>query len=433
MKGLLTFLLALLGLSSFSQRNYDFSKIAAPPSGPTIIPSGSLTAFNTVQGTPSGDQMFTFTATNLTGSVTFTAGSGMEVSTNGSTWASTAVYSQSGGNASGTVHNRIAAATTVGNYNSNQVGTSAGATPVNVPYTATVTAQAVSLSVSPGTITNLNSTAGTAGASQSVIVTFANLIGNVNVVPFSPVEVSVDNTNFSNSLSFSTGSPKTIYMRNASTATAGAVGGTVAVSTNGATTQNITVSGTVSPASPTIDSMFVNFAETGSGTGSVTSPAPRFVNNYLVDISGGTPPISSALNFADGTVSTAKIQFDVAQAYADNNTDCSCTWGTPSPFVAGMSRVAIVNNGVADHLTLTGLPTAANGYKVLILASRFTASSRNITFTCQSSSQTIQAQSNVTTYVTLDNLVPTSGTLTITINALEGFWVVNSIIILKKN
>lgn len=141
MKKLFTLILALGLISTATQAQIiRLTAIADAPLGPSIVPVGSLSAFTTIQGSASADKTFTFSASSLTASVVFTAGSGMEISANGSTWAGTATYTQSGGVASGTVHNRIAAATTVGNYSGNVVGSSTGATSVNVPYSATVSA-----------------------------------------------------------------------------------------------------------------------------------------------------------------------------------------------------------------------------------------------------------------------------------------------------
>lgn len=108
------------------------------PVTPTILPSGSFNSFSTTVGTASAAQTITFTGINLTANVVFTAGTGMEVSSNGSSYASTATYTQSGGNASGTVYYRIAAATAVGSYSGNLTGTSSPAPAVNIPYSATV-------------------------------------------------------------------------------------------------------------------------------------------------------------------------------------------------------------------------------------------------------------------------------------------------------
>lgn len=110
---------------------------------PVINETGSLTAFTTTVGTASTAQTFTFTASNLLSNVTWTAGTGMEVSSNGTTYASTAVFTQSGGSASGTVSVRIAAATSVGSYSGNITGTATSATTSNVAFTATVSTAAV--------------------------------------------------------------------------------------------------------------------------------------------------------------------------------------------------------------------------------------------------------------------------------------------------
>lgn len=108
-------------------------------SSPTITPSGTLSAFSAVSGTPSTSQSFTFVASSLTANVIWTAGTGMEVSINNSTFTPTVTFPQSGGNASGTVFVRVAGATSPGSYSGNIAGTSTGASTANVAYSATVT------------------------------------------------------------------------------------------------------------------------------------------------------------------------------------------------------------------------------------------------------------------------------------------------------
>lgn len=108
---------------------------------PTITPSGTLSAFSTSAGLASTAQTFTFTATNLTASVVWTAGTGMEVSSNGTTYGQTATFTQSGGSSSGTVSVRIAAATTSGSYSGVISGNTTGIpSPATVAYSATVNA-----------------------------------------------------------------------------------------------------------------------------------------------------------------------------------------------------------------------------------------------------------------------------------------------------
>lgn len=248
---LLLSLLTVTSLTAQVQGVSDVTLIQDPPNGPSIVvsPPGTLNPFSTVVGNNSGDQTFSFTATHLTGSVVWTAGTGMQVSPDGLAWGPTATFTQSGGNSLGTVHNRIASATAIGVYNGFVTSASAGvSSPPQVAYNATVLG-VPSLSLSPTTITGLNSTTGTAGTPQTTTATFANIVGNVTATPFTPIEISIDggSTWSAAALTFSTGSPRAVQLRDAASASPGAVSGNLDFSASGVSTVHVGVTGTVSP------------------------------------------------------------------------------------------------------------------------------------------------------------------------------------------
>jgi predicted RNA-binding protein with TRAM domain len=111
--------------------------------GPTITIAGgtsaTATAFTTTYGTASAAQEFAIAGTNLTASITATAPTGFQVSSNGTDWGSTATLTQSSGSASGTLQVRLAATATVGGSYDGQVIalTSTGATTRNLTTAAT--------------------------------------------------------------------------------------------------------------------------------------------------------------------------------------------------------------------------------------------------------------------------------------------------------
>lgn len=224
----------------------------ADPAPALITPSGSLTAFTCVTGTASASQSFTFTAVQLTANVVWNAGSGMEVSSDNTTFASTATYTRSGTTASGTVYTRVAAATGPGSYSGNISGTSAGAGTALVPYSATVS-PLPSLSVT-GSFSAFTTTQGTPSASQSVTVSGSGLTANASVSAPTGYEVSLNNSSFSTSQSISQnsgsliGQPVSVWGRLSSSAT-GSPSGNIAFSSTGATTVNKAVTGTVTPSS----------------------------------------------------------------------------------------------------------------------------------------------------------------------------------------
>ncbi|NCW27303.1 MAG: DUF1533 domain-containing protein, partial [Verrucomicrobia bacterium] len=81
------------------------------PGAPAITKIGSFGAVNAVYGTPSAASATTATVTggSLTANITAEAPSGFQVSTDGSTWGSTATFTQTDGFANGTLYLRLAA------------------------------------------------------------------------------------------------------------------------------------------------------------------------------------------------------------------------------------------------------------------------------------------------------------------------------------
>ena len=112
--------------------------IIASTATPAITGAATATAFTTTYGTASNVQTFPVSGSNLTGNITATAPAGFEVSSDGSTYTTTAIFTQSGGSASGTLSLRLAGTATVtGSYNGLNVPlTSTGATTRNITTAA---------------------------------------------------------------------------------------------------------------------------------------------------------------------------------------------------------------------------------------------------------------------------------------------------------
>ena len=121
--------------AGYATNNSDTVKIS---SAPTILASGTISAFTQYLGSPSAPQTYTLTGTNLTANVVVTAPANYELSVNGgSTYAATASLAPAGGNlAATTVYVRLNA-TVLGTYSGNVVHTSTGAATLNIPVTGT--------------------------------------------------------------------------------------------------------------------------------------------------------------------------------------------------------------------------------------------------------------------------------------------------------
>ncbi|MFO1513072.1 MAG: DUF5011 domain-containing protein [Verrucomicrobiota bacterium] len=134
---------------------------------PAITGAATATPFTTIYGTASAAQTFAVSGVNLTADLTATAPTGFEVASDGATYGATATFTQSGGNASGTLSVRLKANAAVsGSYDSqNIVLSSTGASPVNITTAAsgnTVSPKALSVTASAqiktyGTVLSLGS------------------------------------------------------------------------------------------------------------------------------------------------------------------------------------------------------------------------------------------------------------------------------------
>jgi hypothetical protein len=106
------------------------------PLAPLITTTGTFTAFSTTAGNASASQSITVNGTNLTASITATAPTGFEVSSNNSTWGPTATIAQSGG----PLFARIASTATTGTLTGNITLASTGAISLSIPVSGTVNA-----------------------------------------------------------------------------------------------------------------------------------------------------------------------------------------------------------------------------------------------------------------------------------------------------
>jgi len=236
-----------------------------PSSSPTptiTVTPASLSGFTTTVGSPSASQNYTLSGSNLTpasGSITVTAPTDYEVSTDNTTFSGSVSVPYSGGTLASTpIYVRIAASAPVGSPSGNVTNAGGGATTQNVAVSGTVNPITPFLTVTPATLSGFTTTTGTASASQNYTLSGGNLTpasGSITVTAPTDYEVSTDNTTFSGSVSvpYSGGTLAStpIYVRIAASAPVGSPSGNVTNAGGGASTQNVAVSGTVNPV-PTV-------------------------------------------------------------------------------------------------------------------------------------------------------------------------------------
>ncbi|MSQ79896.1 MAG: T9SS type A sorting domain-containing protein, partial [Flavobacteriaceae bacterium] len=220
---------------------------------PVIITSiSALNTFTTTAGTPSSSLSFTVTGNDLTANLVVTAPTSFEVSLSQSSgFGSTVSFSPSSGKVNnGTVYVRYNPSA-AGSHGGNVVCSSTGATSQNVAVSGNSTGNPIPAIVASVSSLNVFSTStSTPSNSQSFTVSGTDLTANLTVTAPSSFEVSLTSgSGFGSSVSFTPTSGKvtnaTVYVRY-NPSVAGPHSGNVVCSSNGATNQNVLVSGTTS-------------------------------------------------------------------------------------------------------------------------------------------------------------------------------------------
>ncbi len=150
-----------------------------------------------------------------------------------------------------TVYARIASSAPSGSLSGNITLASSGADNLTIALTGSVGSGGTpSISATPGSLTGFKASLGKVSAVQSFAVNGSNLTANMTISAPAGFEVSASEAGtYSSSLSLApvdgAVSTTAVYIRLSTTATAGAVSGNISVSSTGADTQRVAVSGTV--------------------------------------------------------------------------------------------------------------------------------------------------------------------------------------------
>ncbi len=152
----------------------------------------SMAAFTADSGSPSAAQTFDFAGNGLEGPITVTAPSGFEVSTDGSSYA-TSVTSNEGA----TLYIRLAATAATGSLTGNLTLTSAQADTINIALSGQVAAV---LEPAVSALTGFSSVVGGTSAAQSFSLTGRGLNDVVKVTVPAGYEISTDGLNFASVL-----------------------------------------------------------------------------------------------------------------------------------------------------------------------------------------------------------------------------------------
>ena len=357
--------------------------------------SATATAFTTTYGTPAIAQTFTVAGSNLTADVTATAPTGFEVSSDGTTYGSTATFTRSGGgtSASGTLRVRLAATAGVGgSYNSQTIElASTGATTRNITTAASGnTVSAKGLTITGLTAQNKNWD-GTTTATVTGTPAYSGLVNGESFSITDAVTWTFPDANV--------GTTKTLTR----------AGSFSAPSANYNVTQptlTANISALVASA-PTIDSITAGNGQLSVAFSAPSSNGGAAVSNYEYSLNGGGSwTARSPANTASPLIITSLTNgtpYDVqirAVNSAGGGTASSTVQGTP--VAPAVPTITLSKASLAAKTTTYGTPSSAETFTV----SGVTLTGDNLTVTAPAG---FEVSTNGTTFSSSVNLPIVSG------------------------
>ena len=225
---------------------------------------------------------------------------------------------------------------------------------------------APSLSINPTSLNLGTTSAGTAGSLHSFTISGTNCYSDITITAPAGVQISDDGgSNWRSSLTESptAGSlPSTTILVEINSTVAGSVSGDIAIATSGLSPQDITLSGTVTPASATHLSV-TGLANAAAGTtGSITVKALDAYGNVATAYAGTVHFTSSdgqAVLPANSVLTNGIQTFSVTLKTVGSQTVTATDTTTGS--ITGSESGVTVTPASATHLSVTGLANAAAG------------------------------------------------------------------------
>jgi|GEM_PF-1642630 gliding motility-associated-like protein len=231
------------------------------------------------------------------------------------------------------------------------------------------------------TLSAFSKCTGSPSLSQTFTVSGSNLTSNLVVAAYTNLEYSLDGTSYTSTLSFTpvaeTVASTTVYVRMTSASTS-LTSGNISISSTGATTKTIAVSGVVNSV-PSITTGAINYV--GQSATSFTIPYTAIANSptlYSVSsgtnaLSGFTPIVDASFSGATGNLSVTIPANSTPGTYDFNITVKNGTTGCVSiissktatilPPIPTITSFTPINGAVGSTVTITGIgfnTTAAN-------------------------------------------------------------------------
>lgn len=278
-----------------------------------------------------------------------------------------------------------------------------------------------------GSFSPFSTSLGTHSATQSIPFTGSNLTANVTGTVGSVMEISSDGISFGTTEGFveSGGSiSATLYARISSTAPAGPYSGNITLSSTTATV-SIPYSATIAV---NIDTLNVQIWDSAGSGG----PIGKFINsqwnNYSPWAMSTASLTSASLIWTNGTNSGIQLVTSNVNDYTNNG----ATWGSTNTtgYPTGVYYIGMYNT-VNSTLKFINVPSGT--YRIEIISATPNGTGpQNATWAVGATSGSVNSFGNLSNVVVLDNLSPTTGSLTINVTITNTFSVINAIRLIKK-
>lgn len=220
---------------------------ASPQLSPSIP---SLGGFSSVEGSAGPSQSYTLSGSNLSSGVTVSAPTHYELSLDDTSFTSSLTLFPAGGILAGVpIHVRLKSSAPLGAVGGTISHTGGGADPQSLAVSGTVGSTNPTIVLSTQSLNGFSALVDTPGASKSYTVSGTNLGGAITINAPAGFELSLNNITYSPSLTLNPASGSlasvAVQVRMQSSPTIGPVSGLITHSGGGATSVNLSVSGTV--------------------------------------------------------------------------------------------------------------------------------------------------------------------------------------------
>ena len=364
--------------------------VSTAPVASLTASTSSLSGFATTIGNVSTAQSFTVSGSNLSADASIAAPTDFEVSTDGTNYAATASISKGSGTFTNqTVYVRIAASAAVGSPSGN-VSITSGTASQDVAVSGTVSAAAVpSLTSSTSTLNSFTTITGMPSLFESFTISGTNLTNDISITVPAGFEISVGGSSYASTASIGKGSGtvtnQTVSVRIAASASVGSPSGNVSITSTGATSLDIAVSGTVSAAAVASLTASTNSLSGFATTNGNVSTAQSFTvsgSNLSADASIAAPTdfevSTDGTNYA-ATASISKGSGTITNQPVYVRIAASAAVGSPSGNVSITSGTASQDVAVSGTVSTTPAMPSVTTQNMSNLAATTATANGNIT------------------------------------------------------